>query len=153
VHKIVGKQAAPQFRYFNNYAQATNNDIDVLICDEAHRIRSTSNHQYTKKENRSDRPQIQEIIEAAKVSVFFVDDQQVVRSNETGSSALLRDYAAEHGCVLHESTLEAQFRCAGSDAFVGWIDKTLGIRQTPHALFDQQQETFELGLEDGARAL
>ena len=153
LQKIVGKQAATQFRYFNNYAQATNNDIDVLICDEAHRIRSTSNHQYTKKENRSDRPQIQEIIESSKVSVFFLDDQQVVRSNETGSSALVRQHAAMHGCVLHESTLEAQFRCAGSDAFVGWIDKTLGIRQTPHALFDQQQETFEFGIVESPESL
>lgn len=153
LQKIVGKQAATQFRYFNNYVQAANNDVDVLICDEAHRIRATSNHQYTKRENRSDRPQIQEIIEAAKVSVFFVDDQQVVRSNETGSSALIREYATKHGCVLHESTLEAQFRCAGSDAFVGWIDKTLGIRQTPHALFDQQQETFQFGIVESPEAL
>lgn len=153
MQKIVGRQAATQFRYFNNFGQAGLNDIDVLVCDEAHRIRSTSNHRYTRVENRSDRPQIQEIIEAAKVAVFFVDDQQVVRPNEIGSSRLIREYAGNNGCVLHESTLEAQFRCAGSDAFVGWVDNTLGIRKTANTLFDQQQETFELGIVESPEAL
>lgn len=153
LQKIVGKQASAQFRYFNNFVQAELNDIDVLICDEAHRIRSTSNHRFTRKENRSDRPQIQEIIEAAKVAVFFVDDMQVVRPNEIGSSALIREYSAKHGCVLHESVLEAQFRCAGSDAFVGWVDNSLAIRKTAHTLFDQHQETFEFGIVETPEAL
>lgn len=146
LQKIVGRQAGAQFRYFNNFGQAGRDDVDVLLCDEAHRIRSSSNHQYTKAANRSDRPQIQEIIEAARVSVFFVDDQQIVRPNEIGSSTLIREAAAENQCVLHENWLEAQFRCAGSEGFVGWVDNTLEIRKTANILFDQAQETFEFGI-------
>lgn len=146
LQKIVGRQAAQQFRYFNNFGQAERNDVDVLLCDEAHRIRASSNHQYTKAAMRSDRPQIQEIIEAARVSVFFVDDQQIVRPNEIGSSALIKESASEHQCVLHENWLEAQFRCAGSDGFVGWVDNTLEVRKTANILFDQAQETLEFGI-------
>jgi DUF2075 family protein len=153
MQKIVGREAATQFRYFNNFGQAELNDVDVLLCDEAHRIRSTSNHRFTKRANRSDRPQIQEMIEAAKVSVFFIDDLQVVRPNEIGSSALIRESAARHKCVLHESILETQFRCSGSDGFVNWIDNTLDVRKTANVLFDQSQETFELGIVDSPEAL
>ena len=153
MQKIVGRQAAQQFRYFNNFGLAGSNDIDVLLCDEAHRIRSTSNNRFTKRENMSSRPQIQEIIEAARVSVFFVDDQQVVRPNEIGSSSLIREAAAAHDAVLHESSLETQFRCSGSDAFVGWIDNTLDIRKTANTLFDQSKEAFEFGIVESPEAL
>jgi len=153
MQKIVGREAAKQFRYFNNFGQAKLNDVDVLLCDEAHRIRSTSNHRFTRIENKSERPQIQEMIEAAKVSVFFIDDLQVVRPNEIGSSALIRENAATHKAVLHESVLETQFRCAGSDGFVNWIDNTLGVRNTANILFDQSQETFEFGVVESPEAL
>lgn len=153
MQKIVGRRAGQQFRYFNQYGGATPNDVDVLLCDEAHRIRATSNHQYTKKDKRSDRPQIIEIVEAARVSVFFVDDQQVVRPNEIGSSKLIRETAAARQCVLHENWLETQFRCAGSDGFVNWVDNTLDIRKTANILFDQSQEAFEFGIVDSPEAL
>ena len=153
LQKIVGRQAAQQFRYFNNFGQAAPGDVDVLLCDEAHRIRSTSNHRFTKVANRSERPQIQEIIEAARVSVFFVDDLQVVRPNEIGSSRLIRASAAANQAVLHESSLETQFRCAGSEGFVGWVDNTLEVRKTANILFDQSQEIFEFGIVDSPEAL
>lgn len=153
LQRIVGTTAAQQFKFFNNFGQAGHNDVDVLICDEAHRIRKSSNHQYTRKEHRSDRPQIREIIDAARVAVFLLDDHQIVRPNEIGSTRLIRDYAAQLDCDLHEFELEAQFRCAGSESFIGWIDKTLAIRETPHVLFDQTQESFEFGIVGSAEQL
>jgi len=144
LQKIVGTRAGQQFRFFNNFVHASHNDIDVLICDEAHRIRSTSNHRFTKKADKSKRPQMQELIESAKVTVFLVDDQQVVRPNEIGTSTLIREFASRQQCTLHESRLEAQFRCSGSEAFVGWVDNTLSVRKTAHPIFDQAQETFEI---------
>ncbi|MET4730034.1 DUF2075 family protein [Lysobacter enzymogenes] len=153
LQKIVGRRAGQQFRYFNQFGAAKPNDVDVLLCDEAHRIRATSNHRFTKAAQRSDRPQIQEIVEAARVSVFFVDDQQVVRPNEIGSSQLIRDIAVQHRCALHESWLETQFRCAGSDGFVNWVDNTLDIRRTANVLFDQEQEVFEFRIVDSPEAL
>jgi DUF2075 family protein len=144
LRKIVGSRAAQQLRYFNNYGQAESNGVDVLICDEAHRIRGHSHSQWTPAADRTNKPQIQELIDASKVSVFFIDDRQVVRPGEVGSSDLIREYAAKNHCDLHEHKLEAQFRCSGSDAFVQWVDHTLGIQETATPLWYQREEPFEV---------
>lgn len=153
LQRIVGRRAAQQFRYFNNFGQASPNEIDVLLCDEAHRIRATSNNRFTPRDRLSARPQIQELIDVARVVVFFLDDRQVVRPNEIGNSALIRKVAVANQCVLHESVLETQFRCAGSEAFVDWVDNTLEIRRTPHVLFDQAEEDFEFRIAESPAAL
>jgi len=146
LHKIVGARAANQFRYFHNYGDADPSAIDVLICDEAHRLRPSSTNRFmskAKREKRDRKSQIQEIVDAAKVPVFFIDDKQIVRPGEVGSSALVRETAAASNCRLHEYALEAQFRCAGSDGFVNWVDNTLGVRETANVLWNQREESFE----------
>jgi hypothetical protein len=132
----IGNRSRALLRYFNSYGNADFNSIDVLICDESHRIRETSNSRFTPKERRSLKPQVREILDAAKVSVFFIDDKQVVRPNEIGSSAYIRNTAADLGCELTEFELEVQFRCAGSDGFVKWVENTLGIARTANVLWD-----------------
>lgn len=162
LHRIVGTRAANQFRYFHNYGEAAPSEIDVLICDEAHRLRPNSTNRFMPQEKRTKRSrksQIQEILDASKVAVFFIDDRQVVRPGEVGSSTLVRETAAANKCRLHEYSLEAQFRCAGSDGFVNWIENTLGVRETANVLWNQREESFEFriyatpqGLEDAIRA-
>lgn len=156
LHKIVGTRAANQFRYFHNYGEAVPSEIDVLICDEAHRLRPSSTNRFMSKEQRGKRTkkaQIQEILDAAKVPVFFIDDRQVVRPGEVGSSALVRETAAANKCRLHEYTLEAQFRCAGSDGFVNWVDNTLGVRETANVLWNQREESFDFRIVSTPQAL
>jgi uncharacterized protein len=143
LHKIVGPRAAAQFRYFNNYGAAAPSEIDVLICDEAHRLRPTSTNRFTPKSRQTDRTQIREIIDASKVAVFLIDDRQVVRPGEVGSPELIRNAAAASKCDLREYSLEAQFRCAGSDGFVNWVDNTLDVRKTANVLWNQSAESFE----------
>jgi hypothetical protein len=46
--------------------------------DEAHRIRETSVDRYTRAELRTDRLQIDELIAAARVPAFLLDEHQVV---------------------------------------------------------------------------
>lgn len=133
---IVGSRSKPMFRYFNSYGKAEFNSVDVLICDESHRIRETSNSRFTKKENRSTEPQVNELLNAAKVVVFFIDDRQVVRPNEIGSSAHIRERASAMHADISEYELEIQFRCAGSDGFINWINNTLGIERTANVLWD-----------------
>lgn len=43
------------FKYFNSFMAAERNGLDVLICDEAHRVRETSQNRYTPAHLRSDR--------------------------------------------------------------------------------------------------
>lgn len=132
----IGSRSKTTFRYFNSYGDADPNEIDVLICDESHRIRETSSGRFTPKERRSTKPQVREIIDAAKVTVFFIDDQQIVRPNEIGSVAHVREHAIDAKADLSEYELAIQFRCAGSDGFINWIDNTLGIRRTANVIWE-----------------
>jgi DUF2075 family protein len=98
-------------------------------------------------------PQIDELLSAAKVSVFFIDDLQVVRPGEAGSAELIRAAAKGVGADLKEYQLEAQFRCAGSDAFVNWVDNTLGIRPTANQIWNRKDEAFDFRIFRSVEAL
>jgi DUF2075 family protein len=140
IREIVGTRAAAQVRYFNSYMGADVNVIDVMIADEAHRIRETSNNRFTPKLKQSKLPQIQELLKASRTSAFFIDDNQIVRPGEIGSTDYIKTEAEKLHCDISEFELEAQFRCAGSDAFVSWINNTLGIQRTPHVMWNQADE-------------
>ncbi|MGZ5719196.1 MAG: DNA/RNA helicase domain-containing protein, partial [Burkholderiales bacterium] len=152
LRRILGTRAAYQFKFFNNYVTADAGDIDVLICDEAHRIRESSNNRYTPTGRRSERSQIEELIHASKVSVFFIDDKQVVRPGEVGSSELIRLAAEDAEAKLKEQRLVAQFRCAGSDEYIDWVDQLLEIRSTDQLEFDTRSG-FEFKIFDSPERL
>ena len=152
LRKVIGNRGSAQFKYFNSYAEAKPGQVDVLIADEAHRIRENSSNRYTPKAKRSVTPQIEELIGASKTSVFFIDDRQIVRPGEVGSSELILATAKKKKCAVHEYKLEAQFRCSGSDAFVNWIDNTLGIERTANILWTGE-EKFEFKIFDSPGSL
>jgi len=152
LRNVIGTRGAIQFKYFNSYMNAERNAVDVIICDEAHRIRKTSNNRFTRRERYSNKSQIQEIIEAASVSVFLIDDNQVVRPDEIGSVEYIRENAKMANCNIFEYELEAQFRCSGSDAFVNWINNTLGIEKTANVLWNGE-EKFDFRIFDSPQLL
>ena len=158
LRKIIGTRGSAQFKYFNSYSNADDNVIDVLIADEAHRIRVTSNSRFTAKAKRSELAQIDELLNVSKVAVFFIDDNQVVRPNEIGSVDYIKKTAAAAGAKICEYELEAQFRCNGSEAFVNWINNTLGIKRTANVIWDLHEEfdfqilSSPLELENAIRA-
>ncbi|MFI7534908.1 DNA/RNA helicase domain-containing protein [Streptosporangium sp. NPDC049376] len=119
------------FRYFNSFMQADPDGLDVLICDEAHRIRETSQNRYTPARLRSDRLQIDELIDAARVPVFFLDEHQVIRPGEMGTTAAIRGRAAARGFRVHEVSLDEQFRYGGSRAYDEWVLRLLGLHDDP----------------------
>jgi hypothetical protein len=140
LRKIIGTRGAIQFKYTNNYVDAQYNEVDVLIIDEAHRIRKVTSNRFTPKEKISGKAQIEELIDASKVAVFFIDDDQVVRPGEIGSTSYIKQYAQKYNCSISEYTLEAQFRCNGSDAFVNWINNTLGVKKTANVLWGMNED-------------
>lgn len=154
LRKIVGSRTANFFKYFNSFqaTQSKENAIDVLICDEAHRIRKTSNSMYTKKEFRSDTPQIEELMRVAKVLIFFIDDYQVVRPEEIGSTQLILDTAKKLDAEVFDFELKTQFRCNGSDGYLNWIDSTLGIRETANPYLTKS-EKMDFKIFDSPQAL
>jgi len=137
VRKIVGTRAAQQVKYFNSYMAADRHLIDVMVCDEAHRIRKTSNNRFTRKDKRSSKTQLEELMHAGRVCVFFIDDRQVVRPDEIGNSSMILQYAREQGIRLFECDLVAQFRCNGSDAFINWVNHTLEIDRTANPFWER----------------
>ena len=140
LRKIIGTRGSVQFKYFSSYADAEPNALDVLICDEAHRLWKNSFNRFMPKKKRSDEPQINELIRSSKVLAFFIDDDQVVRPDEIGSVLYLKEGAERNNCKLFEYELDIQFRCSGSDAFVNWINNTLGIRRTANVLWNMEEE-------------
>jgi uncharacterized protein len=141
LRRVVGPRGTPQFRYFNSYTEAARNDVDVLICDESHRIRKTSNSRFTAKARRSGVSQIAELLQCSKVAVFLIDDHQVVRPDEIGSASYIREAARNSGCLLHDYELDIQFRCGGSEAFINWVNNTLQITRTPNILFRREEQS------------
>ncbi|TCM39643.1 DUF2075 domain-containing protein [Kribbella sp. VKM Ac-2568] len=116
------------FKYFNQFMDAEPNDLDVLILDEAHRIRETSVDRYTPAQFRTGRPQIEELVAAARVPVFLLDEHQVVKPGELGTVADIERYAASVGlpAPIHIN-LDGQFRCGGSEEYVRCVMNLLGL--------------------------
>ena len=152
IRRIVGNRARAQFAYFNQFGAADPNDIDVLILDEAHRIRETSASRFTPKSKRTDLSQVDELVRVAKTSVFFIDDLQLVRPNEVGSVNLIKEAAAKAGAEIQEFELETQFRCAGSKAFVSWVDHTLGLDETANPIWEGD-DAFDFRIVDSVEQL
>ena len=116
------------FKYFNSFMTAEANDLDCLILDEAHRIRETSVNRYTRKEQREQaRPQIHELLSAARVPVFLLDEHQVVRPGELGTVQDIERYSAALGIDVERIDLDDQFRCGGSQIYVDWVLRLLGL--------------------------
>jgi DUF2075 family protein len=143
LRQIVGRRAKTLFKFFNSFTSAEPNSIEILVCDEAHRIRKNSNNRYTRKEDRSNSPQIDELIRVAKLTIFFIDENQIVRPEEIGNVGLIKeaakrfDVAAEN---VAEFELKTQFRCSGSDAYLQWLDKVLGISDHDDVSFDARMQ-------------
>lgn len=116
------------YQYFNSFTDTPPDSLDVLICDEAHRMRRNSTDRWTPKELRDDdRPQATELISAAKVPIFLLDDHQSIRPDEVGTAEYLKDLAEAHGCLVEVTDLEGTFRAGGSKLYQRWVQRLLGL--------------------------
>lgn len=143
LRKLVGTRAQRLFKFFNSFATTKPDSIEVLICDEAHRVRKNSNNRYTRRQDRSHLPQIDELLRIAKLSIFFIDENQIVRPAEIGSIALIKEAADRFGVKdadIAEFELKTQFRCSGSDAYLQWLDNVLGITDSENVSFDARMQ-------------
>jgi len=123
-------QVQKMFAYFNQFMTAVPNDLDCLILDEAHRTRETSVDRYTRKEVRANaRPQVVELLNAARVPVFLLDEYQVMRPGEMGTVEDIEAHARVEAIVVERVDLAEQFRCGGSELYVDWVLRILGMRE------------------------
>ncbi|MCW2903276.1 MAG: ATP-binding protein [Streptosporangiaceae bacterium] len=131
LRKVAGKgsrQVQSLFKYFNSFMDADKNGFDVLIADEAHRLRETSANRWTKAEHRTGKAQVDELIDAARVPVFLLDQNQVVRPGELGTVEDIEQAARARGLEVHHVDLSAQYRCGGSEVYIDWVERLLGLR-------------------------
>ncbi|MEU3072214.1 DUF2075 domain-containing protein [Streptomyces laurentii] len=118
------------FAYFSSFVDTPVPPLDVLICDEAHRLRDHSTNQFWTPEEREKwgkGPQVDELLDASRLTVFFLDEGQSVRPKEVGTTDLIRDAADRYDAVLREYDLREQFRCGGSGAYIHWVRAVLGV--------------------------
>lgn len=116
------------FKGSGSFTETQNNYFDCLLCDEAHRLNEKSGIFKNKGVN-----QIKEIIHSAKVSVFFIDENQIVTTDDIGSVELIKKFAKEENSIAiygDDLKLASQFRCNGSDGYLAFLDNLLEIRQT-----------------------
>lgn len=130
LRKVAGSRSPRvqgMFKYFNQFVDAERNSLEVLILDEAHRIRETSVNRYTGAKYRTGRRQIDELISAARVPVFLLDENQVVRPGELGAVDEIAAEVKARGLDLHLVELSEQFRCGGSASYVTWVEQLLDL--------------------------
>lgn len=113
------------FRGSGAFIETAANYFDALIVDEAHRLNRFSGLYGNQGEN-----QVLEIINAAKFSVFFIDEDQRVTLKDIGTKREIEFCARKAGATVTELQLSSQFRCNGSDGYLAWLDHVLQIRDT-----------------------
>ncbi len=121
------------------FQSAEQGDFDVLVVDEAHRLNEKSGLYKNLGEN-----QIKEIVQAANLAVFFLDEDQRVTFDDIGERAEIERWAKEAGAVVHRLELSSQFRCNGSDGYLAWLDHTLQIRKTANPTLDPDEFDFRV---------
>lgn len=121
-----------------SYVDVDPNSYDVLIVDEAHRLKLRS--QYSKGGTN----QIRELIDAARTTVFFIDEAQKVTWGDIGEIDSIKSFAAERGAEVFEAELNSQFRCGGSDDFLAWLDYTLGVHDDEATYFSTDRFDFRI---------
>jgi DUF2075 family protein len=120
--------------------------FDSIIVDEAHRLNEKSGMYKNLGEN-----QVKEIINAAKFSIFFIDENQKIDISDIGSREEIERWAKQLGAEISFDVLESQFRCNGSDGYLAWLDQLLEIRET--ANFDGFNLNYELKVFDNPNEL
>ena len=82
-------------------------EIDVLLIDEAHRIRRSSNFMTDKSDEQTYLSQVMSLLYCAKVCVFFIDDHQGINKDEIGRSATIENAALNYAERIKSETPKA----------------------------------------------
>lgn len=109
------------------------NGLDVGIFDEAHRMQKKPSGRMPYLGN----DMLEDAIKAAKVSIFFVDDDQRITSKDIYSVDSIIAYAKRENAIVHAPyELVSQFRCDGSDGYISFLNNLLEIKQTANTTFE-----------------
>ncbi len=127
------------FKNSGFYFDLEKGELDVVIVDEAHRLTRKSGMFKNLGEN-----QVKEVIHAANLSVFFLDESQRVTMSDIGSVDEILRWCNELGAEVTELELPSQFRCNGEDGYIAWLDNALQIRSTANETLDGINYDFKV---------
>jgi len=122
------------FRSAASFSNVPENSIHCILADEAHRLMKNSG-----RYSPGSGPQALDIIKAAQVSVFFIDEEQRVTTADACTADTIRQYAKMCHSEIVEGenyNLTSQFRCNGSDAYLALINSVLGMKSSPNTILD-----------------
>ncbi len=141
--KLVGSFKKSEISNFfagsGSFVKEEENTFDVLIVDEAHRLNEKSGMFRNLGEN-----QIKEIINSAKCSIFFIDEDQRVTWHDIGRKEEIEKWANKIGVKVQNLKLDSQFRCNGSDGYLSWLDDVLGIAETANMTLEGIDYDFRI---------
>ena len=138
-HLVAGDSVKHLFGGSGSYTETKKDSMDVLIVDEAHRLRMKSGMFKNLGED-----QAKEIIFSSKLSVFFIDEAQKVTWSDVGEISRIKANAAALGADVEILELVSQFRCGGSDDYMAWLDDTLGLQNIPENYFSREKFDFQV---------
>lgn len=139
--KYTNKYIKNLFKGSGSFVEIKENEIDVVLVDEAHRLKEKSGMFENQGEN-----QIKEIINASKVSVFFIDEKQRVTIKDIGSISEIKKYAKFYDAKVKQLKLTSQFRCNGSNGYLDWIDNLLDMEKVK--CFDGFEFDYDIEIKD-----
>ncbi|MBK8983156.1 MAG: DUF2075 domain-containing protein [Ignavibacteria bacterium] len=126
--KLVGTFDSNRVRHLlkgsSSFYNVPENTFDVLIVDEAHRLKNGNAFMYKGKN------QVEDIIKAAKVSIFFIDEKQMIRPDDIGTLEEIKRVTELHKAEIQSIDLKAQFRCSGAEGFINWVEDVLQLEAT-----------------------
>jgi DUF2075 family protein len=141
--KLTGKftktRIANLFSSSGSFYNIEQNTFDSLIIDEAHRLNARSGLFNHLGDN-----QVKELINAAKLSIFFIDEDQRVTIKDIGKKSEIVKWADLLGVKIHNLELASQFRCNGSDGYLAWLDNALQIKETANETLDDIEYDFQV---------
>ncbi|MFE5565034.1 DNA/RNA helicase domain-containing protein [Amycolatopsis japonica] len=138
------------FQYFGTVTDAEPGGLDLLVCDDAHQLRATSNTRYTPASRRSDRTQAVQLLETARVVVFLLDEDQALRPGQIGARDYLTAAARASGATVHSAELTSQHRHR-SACYDSWVRRLLGLDdplRQPAPWSKESAPRFELRVAD-----
>ena len=109
------------------------NGFDVGIYDEAHRMVKKPGGRMPYNGN----DMLEDAIKAARVSVFFVDDDQRITVKDVYSVDSIIEYGKREHAIVHQPyELVSQFRCDGSDGYISFLNNLLELKKTANTTFE-----------------
>ena len=150
-----------KYEYYEDYVNymiehnMTKNYKDNLhfmsVVDEAHALINPAKEGF--RSNKTSGwcfqmgPQAYHIIRESQVSVFFMDDKQSFRDNESTNIADIEQLATHLGAHVSKVSLDGmQFRCAGSKEYVDWVEKL--FTNSPVNNHKEWKENFKINIVD-----